>query len=307
MKLLAVSLWFSRVHWKYTWRNFGGSFLAALGVTWTVTRIGLHYYPEQAGWIFGSLWTVGLPAVAWATINSWPRLCVTERLSFSDTKIQIWVGDVLATGGAVVIPTSTTFDTSISKGIIARDSLQGQFLAKYYHEEAHLDHDLETSLQGIAFSTVDDERQGKKRRYPNGTVAKIKPGDNVAYFLAIADMNAHSVASSSKEQVLESLGSLWQYVSKRGGIEPLAVPILGTGRGRIAALRREEMVREIIKSFIAACSETKFCDRLTVAVSPEDYRNHEIDLQELELFLKHLCKYTKLNETTENTQGKAVR
>ncbi len=306
MKLLAVSLWFSKAHWKHTWRDFARSFLAALGVTWTVTRIALHYYPEQAAWIFGSWWAVGLPAVVCATIESWPKLYVEERLSFSDTKVQIRVGDVLAASGGVVIPTNTTFDTSISKGIIAPDSLQGQFLAKHYGSEAHLDHDLEASLQDATFSAIGDERRGKKKKYPNGTVARIEPSGHVAYFLAIADMNVHSVASSSREQVLEGLGSLWHYISERGGIEPLAVPILGTGRGRIAVPRREEMVREIIKSFIAACSEIKFCDRLAVVISAEDYREHEIDLRELELFLRHLCKYTKLNNTIETTEGSAI-
>ncbi len=306
MTLDALSLWFSKTHWKHTWRKSIGAFLAALGVMSVVVRFAFQYFPERAEALFGSIWSVALPAVLWSMRESWPVRRVEHRLNFSDVRMEIKIGDVFDVPGAVVVSTNTTFDTSVSTGIIAPDSLQGQFLARYYDTEAHLDRDLETSLEGAEFLASEGDRRGKTRKYANGTVVGLQPRGKVAYFVAIADMNAHGVASSSLEQVLEGLGSLWNYIAERGGMEPLAVPVLGTGRGRIAVPRRQEMIEEIVESFIAACSEAKFCDKLTIVISEKDYRDNEMDLTTLGRYLEHRCKYTKLREAVGGVAGEGV-
>ena len=201
---------------------------------------------------------------------------------------------------------NTTFDTSISENIISPDSLQGQFTGKYYDAEEHLDADLERSLENKEFTTLDDGRKGKIRKYTNGTVAKVEPREKVAYWVAIADMNEHGIASSSREQVLEALGELWQYVSERGDLGELAVPVLGTGRARIARTSREDMIREIISSFIAASSESKFCDKLTIVIAEGDYRKQKMDLRELGRYLEHCCRYTHRYDATGSTVGEPI-
>ena len=161
MRLIAVYLWFSKVHWKYTWRKSINSFLAALGVVWTVARVAFQYFPQAAESIFGSWWNVALPALLWSVKESWPVRCVEHRLNFSDIRIEIRIGDVFAVPGAVVVATNTTFDTSVSAEIISPDSLQGQFLDRSYDTEAHLDRDLEASLEGVEFTMLHDDRPRK--------------------------------------------------------------------------------------------------------------------------------------------------
>ena len=45
---------------------------------------------------------------------------------------------------------------------------------------------------------------------------------------------------------------------------------------------------------------------MSVVISFEDYRKHEIDLQELGRYLSHLCRYTKMKEIENTNDGKAV-
>lgn len=54
------------------------------------------------------------------------------------------------------------------------------------------------------------------------------------------------------------------------------------------------MIKEIIRSFVAACSERKFAKKLTVVVSPKDYHDNELDIYELGDFLKYACRYTEI-------------
>ena len=217
------------------------------------------------------------------------------------------MADILNVAGAIVVGTNTTFDTSISKRIISRDSLQGQFTNKYYDAEEHLDSDLAMSLRHEESTPIEGDRKGKRHKYANGTVAKLEPRGRVAYWVAISDMNEHYVASSSREQVLEALGELWQYISERGDLGELAIPILGTGRARIKHTRREDMIREIISSFIAASSEHRFCDKLTIVIAERDYREQKMDLRQLGRYLEHCCRYTHLRDASGTLPGSQRR
>ncbi len=104
--------------------------------------------------------------------------------------------------------------------------------------------------------------------YPIGTVAKVTPKGHTAYLLAISELNEHGVAKSSFEAVKTALAALRNFISSKGGYDALAIPVLGTGHGRIST-PRSVVIKEIIRSFVAACSERKFAKKLTVVISPE--------------------------------------
>lgn len=54
------------------------------------------------------------------------------------------------------------------------------------------------------------------------------------------------------------------------------------------------MILEIITSFIAACTAKKVCEKLTIIISEDDYRNHEIDLEGLGSYLNLYCREVHL-------------
>ena len=232
-------------------------------------------------------------------------LSVSQKITGADISIEIQVGDIFNHQGAFIISTNTTFDTDMSGGLISKDSLQGQFTEKYYADVKYLDQDLEKELESQYFTPIDAHVRGKKKRYEYGTVVMLRVKEQLAYWIAIADMNEHGVAAGSYEKMTEILGKLWHYISERGEYVPLVIPVLGTGRGRIN-VPREEMIREIIKSFITAYSEKKFCEKLIIVISNDDYRKHGIDLQELRNYLRHLCLYTDFKSYKDAGKGKVV-
>ena len=235
--------------------------------------------------LFGLL-PVGVGRFLWKCRD---MLSVSHRLDETDISIEIRVDDIFSLTGAFIISTNTTFDTDMSEGLISEESLQGQFTKAYYNKEEHLDQELAEVLKGEEF-TIDENKPGKKERYEIGTVAKVSPGDQLAYFVAIADLNQHGVASSSLDNIRESLRKLWSYIANQGEFDHLVMPVLGTGRARIQ-VPREVMIREIIRSFInARYSENKFCEKLTIVIFEEDYRGHDIDLQELKDYIRLYAK-----------------
>lgn len=314
--LFECSLYFSKKHWKHNTKNVGVTFLKVFGVPWLIVEPCAYFITPIADLTRGNkVFFLGyfVVAVLWAVIRCRPKSLVRHRLKGRDVSIEIGITNIFDVEGAYVISTNSTFDTSISKGSISPHSLQGQLTKRYYYNEEsyhyneeQLDRDIEESLaEQMPIESLTDGRKGKTERYEIGTVAKVRPKNQLVYLLAIAHMNRHGTARSSFEEVIEGLGKLWNYIAVRGGQDPLVIPVLGTGPAKVQ-VSREAMIREIIGSFITACSESRFAPKLTIVISPEDYREYNLDLHELGDYLRHLCQYTGLKSNTDTGKGEAL-
>jgi len=69
----------------------------------------------------------------------------------------------------------------------------------------------------------------------------------------------------------------------------LAVPVIGTGRGRIK-LSRKKMIALIAESFVKASSQAKFTDRLVIVVRPEDACRFAVNLYDIKDHLVQILK-----------------
>lgn len=288
-------------YWRRTFfanETFAALF-AALGFFWLLTEIAA-FIVESWKVQLQALWAYFLAISAAYTIwRRRPVMAVCERLNGSDIRIEIRIADILTLDTALVVSTNTSFDTAVNERLISARSLQGEFTRTWYDKSEHLDADLNVALQSEqAVSNRDSNVGGKQALYRIGTVAMVAPKGKTTYLLAISDLNADGVARSSYENVKEALAALWSYVSSKGRFEPLAIPILGTGHGRIN-VPRDAVIREIIKSFVAACSERKFTSMLTVVISPSDYHTHELDIHDLGEFLRHVCRYTEVSSSRQ--------
>ena len=211
-------------------------------------------------------------------------LSVTHPLEGQDISIEIRVGDIFSIEGAFIISTNTAFDTDMLGGPVSPESLQGQFTKKYYDKVGYLDQELTNALIAEEF-VLDGEEPERKESYEIGKVIKVSPRGQVAYFVAIDELREYGGIESSLDNVREGLGSLWYYIGVQGVLNPLVIPVLGTGHSGIP-ISRERMIIEIITSFIAACTEKKFCEKLTIIISENDYRQHDVNLEELGNYLR---------------------
>ena len=274
-------------YWKRHYKSVFGKAFSYLGTVWIIVRVVEHYWPSVQEWI--PWWTMLLPLLL-ALIIDRPKRRIKHRIRGTDVDVGVRVGDILKMDGSIVVSTNTTFETD--GGVISPDSLQGQFTKKYYDKAEHLDLEIERQLKGYRYEELSDRATGKRRKYPTGTVTKISASDHVAYLVAIADMNPHGTASGSWEGLVEALGRLWYFIGERGELGAVLVPVLGTGRTRIQ-VKREVAIREVIDSFIAACSEKKICDEMTIVVSEQDYFEHGVDLDALDRYVEHKCMYAR--------------
>lgn len=281
--------------------------LSSFGALWLLVEIIAFFFESTTvpDWLRDHWWWFAIGGGVFAAAKCWPRISVVHKLNGRDVTVEIAVGDLFSFPGALIVGSNTTFDTQLSPNLIAKNSIQGTFTEKYYSGGAQLDNELAAGLGGVESNHLQGQREGKDLRYPIGTTVRLNPRGRTAYFVAIADINEHGVAESSFEYLQVSLAELWVYVGSRGLKEPLVMPVLGTGFSRLTQTR-EEVVREIVKSFVAACSERVFTDRLTIVLSPRDMAKYQMSLDELGAFLRHMCVYTDFSRDSHHPVGLPV-
>ena len=228
-----------------------------------------------------------------------PKLSIRKKLKELDSQIEIQVGNLFDFQGAFVIGCNTAFDTNTNIGMISKNSLQGQCISRFYHGKiSTLDSDITKELKNQSFEELTDDRSGKKKRYPLGTVVKLKNKNKVFYWISIANLNEYgSVEDIDFEVIQEGLTKLWEKVKKSGNIDPLVIPLIGSSRCRIKK-SRTEFVKAIIESFVLVCKDKKISEKLIIVISPQDYKRYSINLKQLEEYLICRCNFPDLKEST---------
>ena len=291
-------LWMDSAYWR-TWLGNLVSWkavqtaLSTWGALWLIVQTIRFFFdqtvlPNVAHDSFLVFFAVAATATV---IRCKPCVSVAHKLNGRDVTIEIAIGNIFTFPGAIVVGTNTTFDTRISKALIDKRSIQGQFTTRHYQDEGQLDAEIAAGLSGLSSESLPGQRAGKSNKYPIGTAVRVNPPNRTAYLTAIANLNEHGTASGTFEDLKDALARLWAFISSRGTKEAIVIPVIGTGFCRLTQTR-EEIVHEIIQSFVAACTERTFADRLTIVVSPNDVTAHGISLDKLGAYLRHVCNYT---------------
>jgi Domain of unknown function (DUF6430) len=197
-----------------------------------------------------------------------------------DFIIEVRIADLFDISGATMISTNTVFEADVAGNKIAVDSLQGQFTAKYF-----------TGNQVELIKKINEELQqlGTTSPYPFGTTIPIHTHGKTFYFNAMAELGEGGNASSSISEIQTALNGLWNYVRKKGELIELAVPIIGTGRGRVN-ISRKKMIALIAESFMKSTIQGKFANKLIIAIRIEDAQNFGINLYDIKDHLNHVLK-----------------
>ena len=225
----------------------------------------------------------------------------SEHIGEKDYCVTLKLSNLLfEKNSAVVIPTCTTFDTTMYDGFINKESIQGQFQRKFYNNKLEeLDKLLQTSLDekyGENYKTLTDRTHSKSKRYPIGSVAKITNNGTHYYFLAMSNVSAKGKPENvTMETITQALVGLWNYLSEDGHIEPIAIPVIGTGRGGLYDGNLKNVVQETIFSFISSAQESFIAKGLTICIYPPTLKKSNVSWEELCNYLKLNCCFAKEN------------
>lgn len=288
-----IKAFFSQNYWRYILFKADTikSALSTIGSIWLILTIG-RFFLNIPDSVIEENWEFFIVAVIVFTFfTRKPVISVSQKLPGRDIELKIKVGNIFRERGAKVISINTTFDTDINNGIIAKDSLQGQFTKKFYESVEKLDKDINSQLSKYSpVAHLSLKERGKKERYELGTVVQVRPKNQIFYLAAIADFNNDGVIiGRSLDELKLCLEKLWHYIGKCGETDPVTIPLMGSGRARLTETR-ETIAQEIINSFIEACESKKFCRKLTIIISSYDYQQYDLNLYELRDYIKFRFK-----------------
>lgn len=289
------------------------AFLQPLGALWLFIQLTDNIFPTT-GWAdsIRSVWWVFFAlGVTHVVIRAYPKRSVKARIKDTDVVVEVRIGNIFRQKGAIVVGSNTTFDTSLEDETISKASVQGQFTERYCSNIEELDKKLEQALEGVSYTkrSREEKTYGKLDEYDFGTVAPINAERRKAYLVAIARLNSRKAATADLEAFLDSLPKMWHDIRSHAGMEILVCPILGSGYTRLHPTpTRARLVQEIIRSFVTASLEGKLSEKLSIVIRRKDYRQNakdsaqnDLNLEDLQRFLEHECRYARLAPPSYNS------
>lgn len=272
----------SKAYWRYVLfsRSGIGAYLAVFGafnlIIGALDFFNLYTRDRYAAWaIWALLAASGVFSILFLRrpVNS-----IEIKIPQRDYSIEVRIDDLFEFTGAVMISTNTEFECDVAGKKIAVDSLQGQFTARYFTgNQTDLIDEVNEQLENIDGSAP----------YPMGTTVPVTTHGKTFYFTAMAELNDRGNASTTRRHVTKALKGLWAHVGKSGELQELAVPVIGTGRGRLKTPRKK-MISIIAESFVDASADHKVSDKLVIVVRPEDGSKFKLNLYEVKNHLDHV-------------------
>lgn len=188
-----------------------------------------------------------------------------------DFGVEVRIANLFDASGAVMVSTNSKFEADVAGGMIAPDSLQGQFTARYF-----------TGNQNELIAKIKDGlgKIGGAIPFSMGTTIPVTTHGKTFYFTVMADLNEHGNAFTTVDNIKQALDGLWGHVRQSGELQELAVPVMGTGRGRLQVTRKR-MIAIIAESFVKASEVGKFTDKLVIVIRPEDANSFGVNLYDI--------------------------
>ncbi|MFI5444297.1 macro domain-containing protein [Polaromonas sp. UC242_47] len=277
----------TRAYWRYALFSGEaiGKFFAVVGILYLCVDLAdaFNIYKKDQYSYYGLIILVVL-ALMYVLSTRRPLSRVSYKIPQKDFAVEVLIGDLFKIPGEVIISTSSTFDTDMSSGLIAVTSLQGQLATNYFNgQTTEIDRQIEVSLSREQF-TINDKRPGKKKEYPIGTVARVSAHSKNFYLVAMSHMDENGNASSDLKMIDEALEKLWVNLASKAEIGDIVMPLMGTGRGRVA-YPRKKMIERIAQSFTDACNQRAFSNKLIIVVRPEDASKFSLNLFQVRDYL----------------------
>ncbi len=272
----------SKAYCRYIFSQSGlKSILAIFGLIWLIIE-SLDFFNVYTRDQYGSYAFFIFIAISTVISILLRRPIKSISVSFPeyDFCVEVRITDLFDVNGATMISSNTIFEADVAGGKISVDSLQGQFTAKYYTgNQSKLIKEINEELKSIDSSSP----------YPMGTTIPIHTHGKTFYLTAMAKLGENGNTSSTIADIKSALDGLWNYVRTSGELQELAVPVIGTGRGRLKTSRKK-MIAMIAESFVKASTNDKFTDKLIITIRPEDAESFGINLYDIKDHLKHVLK-----------------
>ncbi|MCB9234841.1 MAG: hypothetical protein H6581_24520 [Bacteroidia bacterium] len=284
--------------------NLLESCFAILGIIWTLIE-ALTFFgsPELSTAIKSIWWLIFILGLIVAIYLNRPKSSFVFKVKNRDVSIIIQVGDIFKIKGSVIVPINHKLDCE-NNGIVQRSSSILKLFVNNAYKGNYPD------LQRDIVQELTERKEKYKEAiestdpvvYKMGTVVPVYRNEVQYYLLVNSSLNSANRSRTTEDDLRNSLNGLWSFLLQNGSKDNLVIPILGTGRGRIS-LPRQEVIKEIVLSFLVSLSSDSYCDQLIICIHPIDVVKFKIEVEELLAFIDLHCQNTGYKKITSDRVG----
>lgn len=273
--------------WNRNLRKIFVDIISWVGIFWLFVEMFSYSTDGATDSVFKSLYvfsTVFVSVCLFSLFKNRPRTYFKYNLRNKDSFIEVKVGDAFNNSGALVVPVNDEFDMSLGGNVGKANSIQNQVIQKFYSNK--IDH-LNTDIC---------EKVTIGQKYEIGKTIELEQNGKKFYLLVNSVKKDNNRVRSEIDDFIQALNGLWQYVALDSGRNVnLTIPLINTQHGRDSYMTRRTAIKEIITSYIESSKNLNICENLIISIHPSDLMKGNIDLDEIDDFLKFSCThYRKL-------------
>ena len=257
-----------------------GIIVSGIGVVLPIVLIFVSI-PEKYKILTGLIFVMILILVylmTWLYANKLTNTSVTVGV----TSVEIKAGDIFEQDGLKAIAFNEYFDTQVDDKIIAKKSLNGQVIDKFFTDVNELNQKIEAdkylnSPGNILKENI--EREGKGTRYKLGSSILV----DEFIFTAFTKFNDRNEAQLTMQEYIDFLLSFWNEINRLYAQRAVTVPIFGSGITRFKNGFEDININELLKIMVWTfkMSKIKFVYPAKLTIIIPEGRLKEINLFEI--------------------------
>ena len=223
-------------------KKFFSHFMTALaGLSSLATLISFAYYWNTQK--FSLCASITLGSVILFICIGYAIWQVVPKKSLSITineilKVNIKVGDLFSyKNHLVVIPVNEYFDTIVDNKVIAKSSIHGQFITKYFTDSNEAQKSIQNELAKLSdpqFSIGQRSLELPQKKYKLGTAISIIKDDIKFLLVAFTHFDNDNCAYLDNDEIQPVINQTYSAIRSHANGLPVVMPVLGTGLAKIA-------------------------------------------------------------------------
>jgi len=284
--------------WLSKYKSILTDLMSGIGLFWLFVEIASYSTNSQIDKYTKSVpfFIIGFVIISIIVlIKNRPKTSFSYKLRDKDNFIEVKVGDAFDNKGALIIPFNNHYDVSLGGNVKKVNSLQNKLIKMYYSDkEEHLTQDISKKIS-------------KSPPYDIGTTIEIEQNNKTFFLLVNSHKKKNNRVESTIDDFLLSLSKVWDFIALESGRNStVTIPIISTNHGRITDLNRMNAIKEIIHSYIEASKSLNIADKLIISIFPDDIKKGNINLDEVDDYLKFQCNHYRKVYFSSKPEGKEV-
>ncbi|MGT2683214.1 macro domain-containing protein [Streptococcus porci] len=198
------------------------------------------------------------------------------------TTVVIKSGDIFKEDGLKAIAFNEYFDTRVDDKIIAKKSLNGQFILNHIDDVDKLNSDIESDddLKNSIIGKKVKRKQGKTTKYKLGSSILI---DDEYILTAFSRFNKNNQAELTIQEYVNFLLTFWNEINRLYAQRSVTVPVFGAGITRFKNGFEDIDINELLRIMVWTfkISKIKFAYPAKLTIIVHDDLLSQVNLYEL--------------------------